>query len=321
MNPSFSPSDWQRLRALRDRFLTDASEEYWTPRDLELYDATFARRIAWKWADALNETALAGWLPAATRLLDWGCGSGAAGRIVAAWAGIRSAEVFDQSAAAMHFAVEAFRATGVEARRRSSGDPIPPGTLLVLSHVAGELTDPELTRLAEWAATAEELLWLEPGSRDISRRLGSIRATLQRAGHRFVAPCTHQNPCPMFRPENKRHWCHFFAPPPTEVFQSAFWREVSRRVEIDLRSLPYSYLASTRLGAPTPPPPIERLIGHPRERKAHCQMLCCGSEGLHERLLQKRDAPDLYREVVKRGRRGRFAWNAATEKIGPPLPA
>jgi hypothetical protein len=317
MSGAFSPDDWQRLRRLRDRFLTDATGEYWTARDLELYDATFAQRIAWKWADALNETAQAGWRPAATRLIDWGCGTGIAGRVVAEWSGIRSAEVFDQSAAAMHFAAQALRSAGIEARRHAAGEPIPPGTLLVLSHVAGELTDPELSLLADRAATAEELIWVEPGSREISRRLGSVRATLQRAGHRFVAPCTHQNPCPMFAPENERHWCHFFAPPPTEVFQSAFWHDVSRRVEIDLRSLPYSYLASTRLDAPDPPPHAERLIGHPRERKGHCQMLCCGPAGLHERPLQKRDHAELYRAVVKRGRRGRFTWDPAARTFGP----
>lgn len=318
MNVMISPADWQRLRALRDRFLTDAREEYWTPRDLELYEATFAQRIAWKWTDALNETAQTGWRPTAARLIDWGCGTGVAGRIVAEWSGIRSAEVFDQSAAATSFATQAFRAAGIDARRRAADEPIPPDTLLVLSHVVGELTNAELTDLADWAATAEELIWVEPGSRETSRRLASIRATLERAGHRLVAPCTHQNPCPMFAPENDRHWCHFFAPPPTEVFQSAFWRDVSRRVEIDLRSLPYSYLASTRLEAPAPSLRTERLIGHPRERKAHCQMLCCGPEGLHERPLQKRDNAALYREVVKRGRRGRFIWNPAAKTFAAP---
>lgn len=318
MNSSITPADWKRLRALRDRFLTDATEEYWTPRDLELYDATFAQRVGWKWADALNEIAQTGWRPTATRLIDWGCGTGIAGRIVAEWSGIRSAEVFDQSATAMQFAMQTLGSAGVDVRRRNASDSIPPGTLLVLSHVVGELSDVELARLAEWAGGADELLWLEPGSREISRRLGSIRAELQRAGHRFIAPCTHQNPCPMFAPENERHWCHFFAPPPTEVFQSAFWREVSRQVEIDLRSLPYSYLASTRLAVPAPPTGAERLIGHPRERKAHCQMLCCGPDGLHERPLQKRDNPELYREVVKRGRRGRFIWNPETKTFAPP---
>ena len=35
--------DWEKLRVLRDRFLHDASENYWaTQRDLELYDLVFA---------------------------------------------------------------------------------------------------------------------------------------------------------------------------------------------------------------------------------------------------------------------------------------
>ncbi len=314
MAGEFSPPDWQRLRALRDRFLTDASGEYWTARDLELYDATFARRIAWKWDAALSELSRLGWRPAAERILDWGCGTGIAARVVARWSGIREAGVFDRSPPAMDFAAQALRGDGVAVRPRGDGTPVEPGTLLVVSHVAGELDAAALERLAGWAGGAEELIWLEPGSREISRKLGSIRAILQRAGHRFVAPCTHQLACPMFAPENERHWCHFFARPPTEIFQSAFWREVSRRMEIDLRSLPYSFLAATRSGVPPRPEGTERLIGHPHELKAHCRLLGCGAAGLNERPLQKRDDPELYRRFTKKGRRGTFTWDAATGK-------
>jgi ribosomal protein RSM22 (predicted rRNA methylase) len=185
---------------------------------------------------------------------------------------------------------------------------VEPGTLLLISHVAGELSDPELGELSKLAATADEVIWVEPGSCEISRRLSGARETLRAAGHRFAAPCTHAGTCPMLAAENERHWCHFFARPPTEVFQSPFWREVSRQVEIDLRSLPYSFLASSRLGISEWPEEAERLIGHPRERKAHSQLLCCGRGGLFDRMLQRRDEPELYRRVTKKGLDGVFAW-------------
>lgn len=300
--------DWQRLRALRDRFLTDASEEYWTPRDLELYDAAFAPRIGWKWAGALASLDRAKWRPESARLLDWGCGTGVAARTVAAWSGIREAELFDQSGHAMNFAAGTLRAAGVAVRFGREGKAIEPGTLLVLSHVAGELSDDELVRLAAFAATADEVIWVEPGAREVSRRLGGAREILRAAGHRFAAPCTHARGCPMLEPANERHWCHFFAKPPTKIFQSPFWREVSTRVEIDLRSLPYSFLASSRRASPAWPENAERLIGHPRELKAHCKLLGCGVAGLNERTLQKRDAPELYRQITKKGADGVFAW-------------
>ncbi len=309
MSPPLTPDDWKRLRALRDRFLTDAREAYWTPRDLALYDATFAQRIGWKWDAALATLDRAGWKPASRRLLDWGCGSGVAGRVVAAWSGIVEAEVFDQSGEAAGFAVERLRAAGVNARRAGAPDVLAPGTLLVLSHVAGELEPMELERLARVAATAEEVIWVEPGSHEVSRRLGSARAALAAGGHRFVGPCPHDAPCPVLAAGNERHWCHFFATPPGEVFHSAFWREFATEVEVDLRSLPYSFLATTRLAAPERAAGAERLIGRPREYKAHLLAQGCGADGaLHERMLQKRDAPELFRALTKRGLDGLFAW-------------
>ena len=300
--------DWLRLRALRERYLTDASEEYWTERDLELYDATFAQRIAWKWDAVLSDLSVLGWKPRAQRLFDWGCGTGIAARTVAPWSGLRSAEVFDQSRFAMTFAVNALRRENIEARARPASPTVEPGTLLLLSHVVGELSDEELVSLAEMAATAEELIWVEPGSREISRRLGSVRQILQKSGHQFAGPCTHQNACPMFEPENERHWCHFFGKSPTEIFQSAFWRRFSEEVEIDLRGLPYSFLASSRLQASPVPAGAERLIARPVELKAHSRLLCCGSDGLKDRMFQKRTAPDLYRRIAKKDLNGAFIW-------------
>ena len=300
--------DWQRLKALRERYLTDASAEYWTERDLALYDATFARRIGWKWEAVLADLSQAGWKPRSSQMLDWGCGTGIASRATGTWSGIQSVEVFDQSRFAMAYAIKALEGDGVRAKMWRKIETIEPGTLLVLSHVVGELKDIELTSLARLAATAEELIWVEPGSREISRRLGSVREILQTAGHAFIGPCTHQKTCPMLTPENEGHWCHFFARPPSEVFQSAFWRKVSDEIEIDLRALPYSFLASSRIQPQLWPEGSERLIGRPRELKAQARLLCCGEEGLMDRTFQKRVDPNLFRRIIKKDQDGVFSW-------------
>lgn len=312
----FSAADWARLRALRDRFLAGAEGDYWTPRDLALYDATYAQRIAWKWRAVLATLDGLGWRPASRRLLDWGCGSGIAGRTVAEWADGGEVEVFDQSGAAVTFALERLRAAGRSARR-GAGDRVEPGTLLVLSHVVTELDDASLERLAALAATADEVLWVEPGARDASRRLSAVRDILERGGHRFLAPCPHDALCPMLTAENERHWCHFFAAPPAEVFHSAFWREFSTEVEVDLRSLPYSFLAASRVATPPRWPDGERLIGRVREYKAHLLALGCNRDGgLHERMLQKRDSPELFRALTKKNLSGLFSWEVDPERPG-----
>ncbi len=302
----YPAADWQRLRALRDRFLSNASEDYWTQRDLELYDATFAQRIGWKWDGALRKIEETGWRPASRRLLDWGCGTGIATRAVAEWAGIREVQVFDQSPAAMKFSLEKLRSLGF-ATSLARANEMPGDTLLLISHVAGELSESELASLAQYAAGAAEILWVEPGSHDASRRLTAARDALQQAGHRLIAPCTHNAACPMNAQE--KDWCHFFGSPPGEIFQLPFWREFSLKLEIDLRALPFSFIATSRTAENAWPQGAERLIGHPRVFKGHCQILSCGAHGLTGQMLQKRDAPKLFKALCREHRDGVFVWD------------
>lgn len=312
MTQQFTSTDWRRLRALRDRFLADATQEYWTTGDLELYDATFAQRIGWKWDGVLAVLDRAGWRPASTRLVDWGCGSGIAGRAVADWSGIQEGAVHDQSLLAVNFALGKLRARGMAATILRQGERLPDGALLLISHVVGELLDDELLALAEFASGADEIIWVEPGSREISLRLARVHDILLERGHGMIAPCTHNGACPMGAQE--KDWCHFFATPPSEIFQSAFWREFSLQMEIDMRALPFSFLASSKNAAPRWPQDAERQIGHPRVLKGHCELLCCGRAGLVVRGLQKRDEPELFRHLCREDLDGVFQWKFDPER-------
>ena len=80
---SWDGVDWKALERLRGLFLQGGacSTDYWCDeRDLASYDATFAQRIGWKWDYVLAELRRRGWTPPRGTLLDWGCGSGIAGR-------------------------------------------------------------------------------------------------------------------------------------------------------------------------------------------------------------------------------------------------
>ena len=291
------------LRRMRERFLagTAGAQDYWkVPGDIALYDSTFAERIGWKWDAVLRELAARGWRPQSRHVLDWGCGSGVAGRrALAEWPQLESLAVHDRSSLAIRFAAEKARAVFPNVHVVQADSPLPPDTLLVLSHVISELPARELARLLDLARQAREVIWVEAGTHADSRRLIAVRETL-RDTFSVVAPCTHQRACGMLTAKNAQHWCHHFAAPPPEIFQNARWMDFGREMGIDLRSLPYSFLVLERPRA-TPPTPagLSHVIGEPREARGHLKVLSCQAEGVAEFVLQKRDAPTLFRALRK----------------------
>jgi len=338
--------DWEVLDRLRETFLSGdkTAGPYWhTITDLECYDFTYGERIGWKWDAVLRELKARGWTPrggpssreavsannkpaaqelgppdkAAITLLDWGCGSGIAGRRVVEAFGPQHFSrllVHDHSTLAMDFAEHhgrrAFPSLPVErATYRDLNDDAPIG-LLVVSHVVNELTDIARAELTALCARAQAVLWVEPGTHEVSRLLGGWREKL-REQFTVVAPCPHQVACGVLAPGNERHWCHFFAPPPVGIYADSGWVKFGQRAGIDLRALPYSFLALERNPvaavydrrlAPDGfhRPPLQSpsvIIGEARHYKGFAKIFNCDAGGVAELMLQKRDAPELFKEL------------------------
>ena len=151
-NP-FTKAELATLAALRARFLdgSNAGGGYWrSEEELALYDATFGERIGWKWDTVIAELRERGWRPRASHVLDWGCGSGIAGRrVLGAWEGFRSLAVADVSLLAMRFAETKARAAfpHMQVRTIAPTSDAPADTLLLVSHVINELDDEARSRL------------------------------------------------------------------------------------------------------------------------------------------------------------------------------
>jgi hypothetical protein len=328
--------DWEILDRLRETFLTGdkTAGPYWhTITDLECYDFTYGERIGWKWDAVLAELRSRGWTPpAGGALLDWGCGSGVAGRRVFEAFGANHFSglvLHDHSELALDFAEhrakQAFPGLGVEraSTRLLRGDA--PIGLLVVSHVVNELDDLAKAELAELAARAQAILWVEPGTHEVSRALGAWRERL-RDTFRLVGPCPHQAACGVLASGNERHWCHFFATPPAGVYADSGWVRFGQRAGIDLRSLPYCFLALDRLSPVRGPlaPDLSRIIGEPRLYKGYAKIFNCDARGVAELMLQKRDAPELLKAFKHDGPGTAFhRWtheNGRITKVEPPEP-
>lgn len=298
--------DWDRLAELRELFLSSEggfqTVGYWNSRrDFELYDATFAERIGWKWDAVLAELALRGRLPTATSVVDFGCGTGIASRrFVAAVPGVKHVYLSDRSKQATWFARDALKLQAPKLELTlhlpRQEDPI---DVLLASHVLGELDADGRAELTALARRAQFVLLVEPGSHLLSRTLGGLREELLDSFD-VLAPCTHAATCGMFAAGHDDDWCHFFARPAPEAFTSAFWRHFSTRLGIDLRALPYSFLALRRKGEPLEARGL-RVLGRPRLLKGRALLDCCDATGVHSRTLFERDAKKLFKRLDRSG--------------------
>lgn len=315
-------ANWETLERLRGRFLAAkaGTGPYWESEDdLASYHAFFAARIGWKWDNVLEEAARLGFRPRGRRLLDWGCGSGiAALRALAAWGSeaFDEAILWDHSRLACAFAEKTIRAAhpglAVSVLAEPDAPPRIEETVVLVSHALNELTHEAQAALAQSIKGAAQIVWVEPGDSATSPMLGRQREAL-RESFDILAPCTRCATCPVFEEGNERHWCHFFGKSPVEAFTQAEWARFAAMLEIDLRTLPYSYLVlqAKRLGArpSVDLAPLSRVIGEPRQFKGYARVLSCDDAGLRDLELQQRDDKRLWKSL-KKGKDGAlYRWN------------
>lgn len=326
---NLSPPEWDAVARLREIFLEGQPQRraYWrSETDLSAYDQTLGERIGWKWDAVLTELTGRGWKPPGGPVVDFGCGSGVAGRrVVAAFgAGHFSAlRVHDRSPLAESFALGRARSAFPKldcARLESSQleGECPLGTLLV-SHVLSELPERDRMQLVRLARRADAVLWVEPGTQADSRALVAVREAL-RDEFEVIAPCTHCEGCGLLRPGREADWCHHFGKPPWEIFADAAWSEFGRRMGIDLRSLPYSFLVLQRRGLPAPAVSVagqSRTLGLARIYKGYAKILTCDAAGVADVTLQKREAPELFKAFKDGEAAPLQRWRRAGDAVLP----
>ncbi len=276
--------DWSVLKRLRERFLEPSPGDYWkSDVELDHYDLAFAPRIEAKWNAVLRETSSRLKEEGPLHLLDWGCGTATASSAIIAHLGkqVRHVSLWDQSPLARSFALKKIQALGIEASVLSSPDALPSSYWLVASHVWNELRGTSQSTFLNVLGNAQGFIWVEPGTPALAGAIVEARSML-RSNFEIIAPCTHQAACGMLAPENSEHWCHHFAEPDSKFFQTAEWNRFSKEMQIDLRSLPTSFLVGSRHR--TPPQQVQtRVIGRARISKVFTKVLGCNEAGVEEK--------------------------------------
>ena len=304
--------DWNTLSRLRRHFLegTGGKVDYWQSNDvLDAYDQTFGRRIGWKWDFALEQLKNRQWTPPAGSVLDWGCGSGVAGRAFLrhfGLAGVSQVGFFDRSVMAMEFAASRAKTEFPDLKINPAACNRQADVLLI-SHVINELSPAKIDELVELACKATSVIWVEPGSYQAGRSLIKVRQRLL-SEFNVVAPCTHNGSCLMLDESNHKHWCHHFASSPAEVFMDGNWARFAKLEGIDLRSLPLSYLVLDRRPIQPLPPKTMRIIGRPRVFKGYALLFGCNESALGDRKLAKKNLPQEYKALKSKYFDTLFRW-------------
>lgn len=230
-------------------------------------------------------------------LLDIGAGPGTVLWAAAdCWDGLQKATMIEASEAVRN----AGRALAMDAPLPAAdwlaGDAtslpaVEAADMVTLSYVLDELspaaTGPLVDRL--WALTAGLLLIVEPGTPAGWARILAVRDRLIAAGAHVLAPCPHENPCPLAAPD----WCHFSR----RVARTRVHR-LTKDAEVPWEDEKFIYLAASRMPALNR---AARILAPPRTAKGRIGLKLCRPDGTaSEQTLSKRDG-ELFRRVRRLG--------------------
>jgi ribosomal protein RSM22 (predicted rRNA methylase) len=160
--------------------------------------------------------------------------------------------------------------------------------LVVLSYVVGELS-PEALKVAvakAWGAASQVLVVIEPGTPHGFERIRTVREQLIEAGGFLVAPCPHQDKCPMAGGD----WCHF-----AKRLERSSLHMAVKDVSVGYEDEKYSYVVASKTPVVLPE---ARILRHPQHHSGHTEFVLCTKAGLEKRTISRRHK-DLYKRAKK----------------------
>jgi ribosomal protein RSM22 (predicted rRNA methylase) len=202
--------------------------------------------------------------------------------------------------AGKRLAMEAAQATIRDARwlpADLAAEPdLPRADVVVAAYSIGEIASSrfEMVVARLWDACADTLVVVEPGTPRGFATVRAVRDSLRSEGASILAPCPHQDACPMAGEQ----WCHFAI----RLERSRLHR-AAKGAALAYEDEKFSYVAMSR----HPGRPIDaRVIGHPRARHGHVDLDLCTPDGLRSEMVSRSDR-DRYRLAQ------RVRWGSAID--------
>ncbi|HZS06249.1 MAG TPA: small ribosomal subunit Rsm22 family protein [Blastocatellia bacterium] len=151
--------------------------------------------------------------------------------------------------------------------------------LVVCSYSLGEIDDHAARNALKpaWQAATQVIAIIEPGTTKGFSVIRMLRDELIQAGGHPVAPCPHEQPCPMAGGD----WCHF-----SQRFERSSPHRRIKGAELGYEDEKYSYIAAAKY-------PVNaaraRVIRHPLRHSGYTQLQLCTRENLTGRTVTKKD--------------------------------
>jgi ribosomal protein RSM22 (predicted rRNA methylase) len=174
-----------------------------------------------------------------------------------------------------------------------------PADLVVASYMAGELAPNKLASFAQalWAATAQALVVIEPGTPAGYGRIMQVRGLLIGAGAHVAAPCPHERDCPLVAPD----WCHF-----AQRLPRSRDHQRAKGASVPFEDEKFSYVVLSR----APPRPVDaRVLAPPEVTRSAVTAKLCTAQGVVTDSAARRDG-DAYR------RRKSWRWGDGVSRSG-----
>lgn len=168
-------------------------------------------------------------------------------------------------------------------------DTLPVHDIVTMSYVLNELKlrDQLILLNKAFSATNQLLILIEPGTPQGFGHILTARKYLIEAGANILAPCTHNNVCPLTKPFlEKKDWCHFSV----RIPRGKYHRRAKAGV-LPYEDEKYSYLVASLVDLEKP---YSRIIREPIRKTGHVILDLCNENGLERDTIAKSDG-DLYK--------------------------
>ena len=158
---------------------------------------------------------------------------------------------------------------------------LPHADLVIASYVLAEIAQPAQQRTVEslFAATADVLVLIEPGTPQGFERIRAARTQLIGQGAQVLAPCTHANACPM----SGTDWCHF-----SQRLPRSRDHMKAKGANVPYEDERYSWIAVSRARRSACEGQA-RILAPPKDSKSGIELKVCRPAGLENRFVARRD--------------------------------